>query len=368
MQHSLSPDGSGASHAFANSRVLVVGGAGFVGSNLVKGLLTLDAGPECIIVVDNLLSSERENLPQDDRITFIEASINDDDVLAALPRDLVYAFHLATYHGNQSSIADPLADHEHNTLTSLKLFNTLKDFERLRKVVYASAGCTVAQKTFDKANATDESAPVPLYLDSPYQISKIIGEFYGNYFFRLYGLPIVKARFQNVYGPGEVLGAGRWRGTVHTVWRNVTPNFVYRGLKQMPLTVENRGIATRDFIYVADIVDGLVSCATRGEPGEVYNLASGEETSILRLAELINEHTDNPMPIEFLPPRDWDRSGKRYGSTDKARAKLGFECRTSFKDGLRQTVEWTREELDFVDLCIGKHAAHMEQAYAGAAR
>ena len=83
-------------------------------------------------MVDNLLSSERENLPDDERVRLIEASINDDDVLAALPRDLEYVFHLSTYHGNQSSMADPLADHEHNTLTTLKLYEALKDHERAR--------------------------------------------------------------------------------------------------------------------------------------------------------------------------------------------------------------------------------------------
>lgn len=342
---------------FQSAQVLVVGGAGFVGSNLVKALLALETPPGRVIVVDNLLSSERENLPDDDRVEFVEASINDDDVLSSLPRDLEYVFHLATYHGNQSSIADPLADHEHNTLTSLKLFNTLKEFRNLKKVVYASAGCTVAEKTFDKASATDEDAPVSLYLDSPYQVSKIIGEFYGNYFFRLYDLPIVKARFQNVYGPGEVLGAGRWRGTVHTVWRNVTPTFIYRGLKQMPLTVENRGVATRDFIHVDDMARGLMLCAARGDTGDVYNLASGMETSILQLAELVNHYTDNPVPIEFLPPRDWDRSGKRFGSTDKAKRKLRFECRIGIEEGLRGTVDWTREHLPFIDACIDKHAS-----------
>ena len=110
-------------------------------------------------------------------------------------------------------MADPLADHENNTLTTLKLYERIKDFERIRKVVYASAGCTVAEKTFDDAEATSEDAPVSLYLDSPYQISKIIGEYYSNYYLARHGLPAVKARFQNVYGPGEVLGAGRWRGT-----------------------------------------------------------------------------------------------------------------------------------------------------------
>ena len=167
--------------SFEDSRILVVGGAGFVGSNLVRALL--ESGPREILVVDNLLSSERENLPDDDRVRLIEASINDDDVLAALPRDLEYVFHLSTYHGNQSSMADPLADHEHNTLTTLKLYEALKDHERLKRVVYASAGCTVAEKTFEGAEATQEDAPVSLWLDSPYQISKMIGEYYSNYYF-----------------------------------------------------------------------------------------------------------------------------------------------------------------------------------------
>ena len=159
-------------------------------------------------------------------------------------------FHLSTYHGNQSSMADPLADHEHNTLTTLKLYEALKDHEHLKRVVYASAGCTVAEKTFEGAEATQEDAPVSLHLDSPYQISKIIGEYYSNYYFSRHGLPMVKARFQNVYGPGEVLGAGRWRGTVNTVWRNVTPTFIYKALNHEALPVENGGIASRDFIYV----------------------------------------------------------------------------------------------------------------------
>src|SRR5262249_34873462 len=160
------------------------------------------------------------------RVTFVEASITDDRILRALPDDLDYVFHLATFHGNQNSMHDPLADHENNTLTTLKLLERIKGLKTLKKVVYSSAGCTGAEKTFDKANATTEDAPVSLYLDSPYQMSKIFGEFYGNYYFKQYGVPFVKARFQNVYGPGEILGAGQWRGTPATVWRNVTPSFV----------------------------------------------------------------------------------------------------------------------------------------------
>ncbi len=347
---------------FSGQKILVVGGAGFVGSNLVRKIL--EAGPREVVVVDNLLSAERANVPEHEAVTFIEGSITDDAVLAELTDDLDYVFHLATYHGNQSSMHDPLADHENNTLTTLKLYERIKNFDRLKRVVYSSAGCTVAEKTYDEAQATEENAPVSLYLDSPYQISKIIGELYSNYYFMQHRLPVVKARFQNVYGPGEILGAGRWRGTPATVWRNVTPTFIYRGLKSLPLTVENEGIATRDFIFVDDIVRGLMLCATKGKAGEVYNLASGVETSILELATLVNSETGNPTPVEFLPPRAWDHSGKRFGSTAKSKQELGFEPQVGLHEGLRRTIAWTRENLSLIDGCIEKHRAQLAAATA----
>src|SRR5437899_2820953 len=149
-------------------RLLVVGGAGFVGSNLVRAALA--QGCAGLVVVDNLLSAERENLPRDPRVDFLEGSIAADAVLARIADEFDYIFHLATYHGNQSSIADPLADHEHNLLTTLKLFERVKGFERLCKVVYAASGCTLAPHTYDKAKPVVEDGPVPLDLDSPYQI------------------------------------------------------------------------------------------------------------------------------------------------------------------------------------------------------
>ena len=346
----------GYERAFAGTHVLVVGGAGFVGSNLCRRLLTTGA---TLTIVDNLLSAERHAVPDEAHFTFIEASIADDATLAVLDDRFDYAFHLATYHGNQSSIADPLADHDNNLLTTLKLLERLKSFSRLRKLVYASAGCTVAEKTDEAATATVEDAPVSLWHDSPYQISKIVGELYANYYFRRHAVPCVKARFQNVYGPGEILGAGRWRGTPATVWRNVTPTFVYRALKGWPLIVENEGRASRDFIYVEDIVEGLLRCAHLGSPGEVYNLASGAETTILALAEAVNELTANPAGIELGPPRDWDRSGRRFGSTAKAESALDFRAGVDLEDGLVRTVAWTRANLDLIESCIDRHASRL---------
>jgi UDP-glucose 4-epimerase len=339
---------------FVGSTILVVGGAGFVGSALARRLLQFE--PRRLVIVDNLLSADISNLPEHRAVETIFASIADDEVLAALPRDLDFAFHLACYHGNQSSIHDPLADHQNNALTTLKLLDRLKDFTALRKIVYSAAGCAVAAKTFDRPEATEEDAPVSLFHDSPYSISKLIGEMYGNYYFMRYGLPFVRARFQNVYGPGEILGAGRWRGTPHTVWRNVTPTFVWKALQREALPVENGGLATRDFIFVEDIVEGLVACARRGRPGEVYNLASGFETSILDLARLVNELTQNPTPIALAPARKWDRSGRRFGAPEKARKELGFVAAAGLRDGLQRTVAWTRANRGTIRRCMLQHA------------
>ena len=344
---------------FSGAHVLVVGGAGFVGSNLVHKIL--EQGVRRITVVDNLLSSDVSNIPADPRVFFVFGSITDDRILASLPDDLDYAFHLACYHGNQSSIADPLADHDNNTLTSLKLFDRLKDIKQLKKVVYAAAACAVAEKTYNAPTATTEEQPVTLYHDSPYSISKIIGELYGNYYFQQHNLPFVKARFSNVYGPREILGAGQWRGTVHTVWRNVTPTFVWRALNGEALPLDNGGNASRDFIFVEDMARGLMACALKGAVGEVYNLATGQETSILQLAALINEFTDNKMPLDLRPARDWDRSGKRFASTDKSERELGFKSQVAIRDGIRRTVEWTKAHAELITRSIAKHDKMMAQ-------
>ena len=342
------------------SKFLIVGGAGFVGSSLCQYLLE-ESDPKEIVIVDNLLSSDISNVPVDTRVRFIFGSIADDRTLAQLPDDLEVVFHLACYHGNQSSIADPLADHANNTLTSLKLFEHIHRLPKLRKVVYAAAGCAVAEKTFDDAEATSEDAPVSLFHDSPYSISKLIGEMYGNYYWGRYGLPFVKARFQNVYGPGEILGAGRWRGTVNTVWRNVIPTFIWKSLHGEALPLDNGGMAGRDFIFVEDMARGLVACAKHGNPGEAYNLASGVETSIGELANMINEQTGNTTPVDLRPARDWDRSGRRFGSTQKSAEQLGFSAAVGIEEGLRQTIRWTMENRQNIQRIIANHNILMRQ-------
>jgi nucleoside-diphosphate-sugar epimerase len=341
----------------AGARVLVVGGAGFVGSALVRRLLA--DGAERVVVVDNFLSSEPDNVPDHPRLQVRRGSIADDDVLASLGNDVDLVFHLATYHGNQSSIANPLADHANNLFATLKLFDHLAAHRAPRRVVYASTGCALAEKEVASAAPVTEDGLIPLDFDSPYQISKIVGEMYGLYYHRRSGLPVVRARFQNVYGPGEVLGAGAWRGTPATIWRNVVPTFVYRALKKQPLLVDGDGSSRRDFIFIDDIVEGLLRCAAAPDvAGDVFNLASGRDVGIRELAELVNAETGNVAGIVLQPRRDWDRSIARVGSTTKASARLGFEARVDIRTGLASTVTWTAANLARIERCIRRHAAH----------
>jgi nucleoside-diphosphate-sugar epimerase len=339
---------------FQNSRILIVGGAGFVGSNLAIQLLR--EKPSEIIIIDNLLSSEKENIPKDPVVSFIEGSITDDAILKQVTDSYDYIFQLATYHGNQSSIYDPIADLENNTLTTVKLFHKIRNFTNIKKIVYSGAGCAVAPKDItNNCKPTTEDSPISLNMDSPYSISKISGEFYSVYFHKQFKLPVVRARFQNVYGPGEILGAGKWRGTPATIWRNVIPTFIYKSLNREELPLQNKGRSSRDFIFVKDICRGLLACALKGTPGDVYNLSTGKETSIAELANCINELTGNPTPCKYLPSRIWDHSFCRYGSPVKAEKELEFTASTNLYEGLHETIKWTKQNLDLIKKNIDKH-------------
>ena len=342
-----------------NSKILISGGAGFVGSNLVHFLIS-NYSINQIIIVDNLISSEIINIPKNDKIKFILGSIADDKILNQLPDDIDYVFHLSCYHGNQSSIVNPIDDHQNNTLTSLKLFKKISKNGRIKKIIYAAAGCAVAKKKYGEVDATSEEANVSLFHDSPYSISKLVGEMYGNYFFRRHGMPIVKARFQNIYGPREYLGAGVWRGTINTVWRNVIPTFIWKALNGEKLYLDNDGLTSRDFIYVEDVVKGLIDCAQKGTAGEAYNLATGVETKIRDLANLIIEIAKSKSEIVLLPKREWDNSGNRFGSTIKAERELGFKSSMDLIDGIKHTVSWTEENKDHILSFINKHNNYIE--------
>jgi nucleoside-diphosphate-sugar epimerase len=131
---------------------------------------------------------------------------------------------------------------------------------------------------------------------------------------------------------------------------------------EFTLPLDNGGNASRDFIFVEDMARGLMACALKGAAGEVYNLATGRETTILELATLINEYTGNITPLDLRPARDWDRSGKRFASTEKSERELEFAAQVSVREGIRRTVDWTKANIDLIKRSMAKHEKLLSQA------
>ena len=327
---------------------VVIGGAGFVGSWVVDEILKNPSTR--VTIVDNLISSEKWNIPLDPRVTFIKGSAADVNVLKSIKGKVDYVYQLACFHGNQSSIARPLDDFENGLKTTLVTLEWVKNFNPQARVIYSGAGCAVAEKTWDEPTAVEERESTSLLHDSPYSISKITGEMYCLYYAKQQKLDVVRVRFQNVYGPREILGAGQWRGTENSIWRNAVPTFIWNALHNMPLEIY--GDASRDLIYVEDIAKGVILASKKGLPGEVYNLATGKEVSIKILANMIKQITMSKSEIVELEPRGWDHSGRRLGSTIKSLKELNFRADTNLSISLKKTIAWTLENQSEIEYFI----------------
>jgi UDP-glucose 4-epimerase len=320
----------------ALGQVLVTGGAGAIGSRLVSRLL--ERGASHVSVIDDLSSGYRWLLPNDPRVTLHVHDVADIGTLPlALERPIV--FHLAAFFANQNSVDHPQADLHTNgrgTLAALMWSAA----QHARVVVYASAGCSIAGHGIDAP--IREDMPVSLHLDTPYQITKALGEFYCNYF--LPQVPSVRCRFFNSFGPGEVPGT----------YRNVIPNFIWNAMHDEPLVITGTGDETRDFIFVQDMVDGLIRCAlTPAAYGEAINIGTGSETRVRDLAELIITETGSRSRIEYAPRRSWDHSVRRQADISKARQVLGLQPALSVRDGIRETVAWFRANREQIASAMG---------------
>jgi UDP-glucose 4-epimerase len=330
---------------------VVIGGAGFVGSWVVEEILK--SHDSKVTIIDNLISSERWNVSSDQRVTFIEGSASDLETFQKIRSPIDFIYQLACFHGNQSSIAQPLNDFEYGLKSTLVTLEWAKKNAPHARIVYSGAGCAVAEKTWGTPSAIEEIDTTSLIHDSPYSISKITGEMYCLYYRKLYNLDIVRVRFQNVYGPREILGAGRWRGTRDTIWRNVVPIFIYKAINAIPIEVNP--LASRDFIYVEDLAKGVIAASEKGRSGEVYNLASGNETMIIDLAKKILLHTDSKSDYVEQPKRNWDSSGRRLADTKKSTRELQFTALTNLDEGLKKTIDWTQSHLELIETCIHQH-------------
>ena len=318
--------------------ILVTGGAGCIGSNLIGFLLK--ANPKKIVVIDDFSASYEWNLPKDQKIFLIHGSILDDEKLKrAFSLKPEYVFHLAAHFANQNSVDHPETDLLVNGLGTLKVLQ-YSQLTGVKRFVFASSGCSVY----------GSQAPLPLkedfislHLDTPYQIHKLLGELYCNYFYDYYGLPVTIARYFNVYGPGEVPGK----------YRNVIPNFFWWAMNSQPLPITGTGEETRDFTFVEDVVEGTLRMGVVEEAlGEAINLASETETKIIDLANMVNRLTGNTAGIVFKPKRDWDKSFRRRASIEKARKILGYKPKTNIEVGLKKTYQWFKEKWENIKMSV----------------
>ncbi|EKQ54493.1 MAG: nucleoside-diphosphate-sugar epimerase [Methanobacterium sp. Maddingley MBC34] len=315
--------------------VLVTGGAGCVGSNLTRKLSDLGSK---VIILDNLDSAYQWNIPSMDNIDFIQGDILDEGMLKKVFREKPhYVFHLAAHFANQNSVENPEHDLMVNGMGILKVLQQAHQGS-VERFVYSSSGCGVYG--LDSAMPFQEH-DISISLHTPYQVTKLLGELYTNYFHNLYDLPIVNARFFNVFGPGEVPGK----------YRNVIPNFLYWSMTNQALPITGDGSETRDWTFVDDIVDGLLAMGLTEEAvGEAINLGSGEETRVIDMANMVNELTGNTEGIAYVSRRDWDVKTRLVSSIEKAKEILNYRPQTKFKDGLEKTHSWFSEEWDNIEI------------------
>ena len=240
--------------------------------------------------------------------------------------------------------------------TSNNLITTLKLFERHQGLLAAAQGRLLSLRLHARAahittrrRRTTEDGPVPLDLDSPYQISKVVGEFYAVYYHRQHGLPTVRARFQNVYGPGEILGAGQWRGTPATVWRNVDTDLRLPRAQGPAAQLDNGGVAITRLHLRRGHRRGPLACATTATPGDVYNLASerGDDDPTSSPTRLVAGRRV-VASWSWAAASSWDHSSSASAARRRP-AALGFVAETTRRGARGARSMDSGELLHFVE-------------------
>jgi len=319
---------------FTGRNILVTGGAGAIGSNLIIALSFLVGDKGKVVVLDNLSSIKEKNpwnVAPMGNIMFVEGDVRSDlDLKRVFKEDISIVYHLAAFFANQNSVDYPEKSADVDILGMIKLL----EYSRLAKVdrfVYASSGCAI-YGSYGQMPLKEDF--ISMHLTTPYQVNKMAGEMYCNFYYHHYELPIVNCRFFNSYGPGEVPGQ----------YRNVIPNFIFWALQNKPLPITGTGEATRDFTYVLDLVQGLVKGAFNPSAiGENFNLASSSEISILNMVQTVNRLTGSTSEIDFKPTRKWDTKMRLLASVEKAGNLIGYKPVMDFETGLITTIEWFRD-------------------------
>ena len=307
------------------AQYLVTGGAGFIGSHLCRRLL---ADGHAVRVIDDLSSGQRDNLADIiDEVELVVGDLRDEALLDKVLRGVDYALHHAAVASVQTSVERPLFEQEVNAVGTLRFFEAARRAGVGRVVFAASAAAYGNNPTVPKR---EQMIPEP---ESPYAISKVMGEYYARVYSQLYGLQVVCLRYFNVFGP---------RQDPSSPYSGVISIFAERMLKGEAPVIFGDGGQSRDFVYVDNIVEAnMRACTSPEAAGRVYNIGCERSVSILELVTALNEILGTALDPVFNRARQGD---VRVSLADiaQARTQLGYEPIVHFAEGLQQTVAWMK--------------------------
>lgn len=306
----------------AGRRVLVTGGAGFVGSNVVARLVAAGAR---VTVLDDFATGSRTALRPFADVTVVEGSVEDEDVVRRLVREAEIVLHLAARNIIVST-RNPRDDFRTNVGGTLAVLLAARE-TAVTRVVYSSSASVYGNSRYLPVNEDD----LPNLL-SPYAVSKFAGESYCRAFHESYGLPAAVVRYSNVFGPGQ---------SPSNPYCGVIARFFEAARAGRALQVHGDGQQTRDFTYVDDAVEATLAAAVHPRAvGEVFNVGTGFETAVNGLAEAVRQVSGCAVPIEHVDRRDIDNIRRRVLNIEKIRRTLHWVPQVTLHQGLRRTWEW----------------------------
>jgi UDP-glucose 4-epimerase len=305
---------------------LVTGGAGFIGSHLSEEIVRRG---ERVRVVDSLITGKRQNLAHLPGVEFIEGDLADLDVATRAVQGIDYVLHQAAIPSVPRSVQDPITSNRANIDAALNVLVAARD-AGVKRVVYAGSSSAYGNAPTLPKVETMPTAPL-----SPYALQKLVAEQYCQMFTRLYGLETVTIRYFNVFGP---------RQDPSSPYSGVISVFATALLEKRPPTINGDGEQTRDFTYVANVVDGVLrACEAPHAAGEAINVACGTRISLNELLRVMNTVVGTDLQAIYKEARSGDVKDSQADIT-KARTLLGYTPLVGLEDGLRHTLEWCRTQ------------------------
>ncbi len=307
-----------------NKKIVVTGGAGFIGSNICKELCKDNK----VVAIDDLSTGSLDNissLDENKNFKFVKGSILDEKLLRKELEKADYVLHQAAFVSVPKSIKNPVLSTRTNVLGTVEVLKACVDCG-VKKIVFASSAAVYGESPI--LPKKEEMAPKPL---SPYAVSKITGEYFCKMFKECYGLKYACLRYFNVYGPKQDPSSD---------YAAVIPKFIRCALECRPATIYGNGKQTRDFVYVKDVVRANIKAAQSKKSG-VYNIGSGKETSVNEIHSLISKHCS----IDLKPIHTEKRGGdidKSVADSSKAKKELLFLPEYMIEEGLKETIGWYR--------------------------